>query len=98
MDKSGFGKMHEGLKDILSFLKIVVTNWVFVLLLALDGIAILVQFFWPSLRLPTVTYPIIALLGFAWAVFKAYADLLSRLRAAMNTRADILPNPHLAFH
>ncbi|KAF0107392.1 MAG: hypothetical protein FD146_1870 [Anaerolineaceae bacterium] len=61
------------------YTKKIFKRWVFWLFLALDFIAVIAQFVFPSLRLPQFVYILIAVIGLIWAGFEAYLELLEKI-------------------
>lgn len=77
-----------------SFVTQLVKKWVFWLFLALDIIAVLVEFFFPSLSIPRGIYLAILAIGFILAAFQVHLDLLSKLPS---NNLPLIPEIKLLF-
>jgi hypothetical protein len=71
--------MKPSFSLFINYGKNLAKKWILWLFLALDSIAIIVQFFIPTLRFPQLIYILILVIGLIWAGFQTYLDLLQKI-------------------
>ena len=71
--------MKTFLNGFTSYVQKILRKWVFWILGVLDLIAIVLQIFFPALRLPQLLYLLIILVGLFWASYQVYCDTIAML-------------------
>lgn len=67
------------LGDLYAYAKQIARKWVFWLFAIIDLAALGAQLVYPELRIPPPIFLLIALVGFFWAGYQVYGDVLSQL-------------------
>ncbi len=89
--------MKDITSDVFAYARGIARKWVLWLFTALDLVALIAQFIYPSFHLPQLVFLLIILIGFFWAGYQVYHDIIVQLpsRPIEPPPYELLP---LSFH
>jgi len=70
---------NSNFSNLIEFLKKLIKEWIFLLMIGIDLLFVIVQLIFPKFSPPYFVYVIIAMVGIIWASYKIYRDVLARI-------------------